>query len=1566
MQDIALKSRGNAFAGWTAGAAALIGASALIAWWLGAHAWLQAGGTQVPIQFNSALGILLVAASLLSLQRSRRALAVILVLPVLALALPSLIQEMSGIDLGVDRILFHPDLTAEGVPPGRMAPNAAFCLLLAGIAVLVLALGRGRDRSRLFASLSGAVILVLVLVVLFGYAFDVPLARAWGERTPMALLAAIGLSLLGLSLVVSGWSAWSLLSVRSRTLALAVGALALAMAVIGWLGLDARLSDGLQLRMDAHADRTAAAIESQVVRQLSVVPYLARRLRALGRPPNGEDFLREAELHIEIFEVSHILAWVDVDGTIRIIVGRDLQPETFAHVLDTSMLLDEARRASFARAMETRRPVLSASTRLVATGEQGLLLLAPVESGGEVTGMVGAAIDVRRPFSELAAIIEPGIDVDVFDGDDVLWRSHGVDAAGAFMVSRSVDLFERVWRVEVAPQAATMREARGNLPELLLMIGLAAAGLLTLALAFAGLARERMRLAEASRTALEQAEHRAGRMLDSISEGFLALDRDWRYVRVNAQALALLSMRAEELLGRRIWDVFSELVGSETQTRFEAAVKSGVAVSYEMYHERQKVWYEVRAFPSEEGLAVYFRDITQRRLERAMLERSEKQLRQAQAVAGLGSWEMDVATGSIAVSGQFYALHGIREQTFDGSWTAFLAMLPAEIAEHMVRAQSCAMSGERCELTYGLVMDGRRRTLYLNAEGIVEPGEAGPVVSATVQDVTVQEEARLRLAESEARHRGIVETSLDAIITMGADGNISEFNPAAERIFGWTREQAVGRELADLIVPERLRERHRRGLRTYLDSGSSNILGRQLQMSALHADGSEFSVELGISRIEGSDPPVFTGFVRDTTERLRAERELNRQARIIDQINDAVSEVDLDGIVLSWNKGAERLLGYSAEEMIGQSIDRIYPPDWQARRHSVIEEPLLTYGEHYVEVEQQRKDGKRIWVQLSLSLLRDEQGRPVGSLGYAFDISRRRHVEEELRLQQRAIEASANGIVIVDAADSELPILFVNPAFEDITGYAMHEALGRNCRFLQGEDRDQPALEELRRAIAEERGCRVLLRNYRKDGSMFWNDLHLAPVLGEDGRVTHFVGVQNDVTESRQHELLLEHRALHDELTGLPNRARILELLTKAMAAAEADDAQVRVVLVNLDRLHQVNDTLGYEIGDRVILEAAERLVHVAATVGARVARVGGDEFLLLMPPRLPHELEDGLAGRAIAELSRPYEVMHQRVFLTASAGVSTYPEAAGTPVTLLAHADIAVKRAKQAGRNQVAVFTNVMAAQLADRVAVGAALRGALAADEMEMHLQPLVHARDGTILAGEALMRWTSAKLGFVSPARFIPVAEDSGMIVVLGEWALRTALGHAAAWRPPRGGPLVSVSVNVSSVQFQRPEFVHEVEEALRERGLPATALMLEITESVVMEDAQQAIALLTLLRRLGIRISLDDFGTGHSSLGYLRHLPVDEVKIDRVFVQDVVNDPYATSLCRAIISMAKALDMNVVAEGVETETQARFLSEAGCDQLQGYLFSKPVQADAFARLLKEGARWSLDGARVRKRR
>lgn len=834
-------------------------------------------------------------------------------------------------------------------------------------------------------------------------------------------------------------------------------------------------------------------------------------------------------------------------------------------------------------------------------------------------------------------------------------------------------------------------------------------------------------------------------------------------------------------------------------------------------------------------------------------------------------------------------------------------------------------------------------------------------LARAIENAIARQRALDDLHESEQCNRTIIESALDAIITIDHQSRITEFNAAAEKVFGWSRADVLGKDMAEIIIPPALRQAHRQGMQQYLHSGKAVTLGRRIELMALRADGTQFPIELARMRLEHAPQPMFTAYIRDISERQRTDHDLWLQARIIDQIHDAVAEVDLNGIVRRWNKGSERLLGYSAEEMMGRPITCIYPPDVAAKRQHVVIDPLLHAGQHEMEIEHMHKDGRRLWVHLSLTVLHDEAGTATGVLRYCIDITDRILAEQKLRLRQRALDASANAVVICDAASPQLPIIYVNPAFESTTGYSAAEVIGRSCSFLQGDDRQQEEIAELRSALAAKTECQALLRNYRKDGSLFWNELHISPVRDAYGEVTHFVGYQIDVTKRIERQLALEYSAKHDELTGLSNLHAINERLEQALEDAKSNDRQVGVILFDLDRLHHVNDTLGHSAGDQVLVEVAQRLQRLADELGCTVGRMSGDEFVLIAESTRQTEPSfEAIARRAMQALALRYTADAQPVYLTSSAGVSWYPDAGNHAAQLLAQADLALNRAKQRGRNQVALYSAKRAADIADRIELASEMREALKHQEISLHYQPLVDAGLGTIVGAEALMRWNSAKLGAVGPARFIPVAEDTGMIIVLGDWGLRAAIAQISAWKAA-GLPVVPVSVNVSAVQFQRPEFVEEVVDALLRAGVPSRLLKLEITESVLMEDPQTAMAMLTKLKQRGVCISLDDFGTGYSSLAYLRQLPIDEIKIDQNFIKNIVDDPFAATLCRAIIVMSQQLRLHVVAEGVETEAQARFLQDAGCQLLQGSLFSSTVPANSLGALLGAHAVWGMDGHR-----
>jgi diguanylate cyclase (GGDEF)-like protein/PAS domain S-box-containing protein len=566
------------------------------------------------------------------------------------------------------------------------------------------------------------------------------------------------------------------------------------------------------------------------------------------------------------------------------------------------------------------------------------------------------------------------------------------------------------------------------------------------------------------------------------------------------------------------------------------------------------------------------------------------------------------------------------------------------------------------------------------------------------------------------------------------------------------------------------------------------------------------------------------------------------------------------------------------------------------------------------------------------------------------DIALRMHTEKSLRLRERVIEVSANAIIICSATAPDYAIEYVNPAFESITGYSAADMVGRSLASLQGSNQDQHNIAEIRAALREKREGHALLRNYRKDGTGYWNDLFIAPVQDENRAISHFVVAQYDITAVMRYEAELEFQAKHDALTGLANRNLLRERLTQAIDSAKHNSTPIWVVFVDLDRFKFVNDTLGHEAGDVLLKVLAGRLQSAAREVDT-VARLGGDEFVLVLPDRT----EDG-RGLAVLQgitdaVAQPLAIHGHEFFLTCSIGVATYPIDGSTAEILTKHADIAMYRAKEMGRNTFQFYTATMNERTLDRLNIETDLRHALDRGEFVIHYQPQVSLSSGRIVGMEALIRWDHPVHGLIPPARFIGLAEEMGLIIPIGAWVIHTACIQTKAWQQAGLGDL-RVAVNLSPRQFTQKALVQSIADVLHATGLEPRFLELELTESMVMGDVDNAIAILRNLKGLGVHIAIDDFGTGYSSLSYLRRFPIDILKIDQSFVNDLTVNADDAAIVGSIISLAHSLRLQVIAEGVETAEQLAFLHTHGCDQMQGYYFSRPIGPDAFGLMLREG--------------
>ena len=567
------------------------------------------------------------------------------------------------------------------------------------------------------------------------------------------------------------------------------------------------------------------------------------------------------------------------------------------------------------------------------------------------------------------------------------------------------------------------------------------------------------------------------------------------------------------------------------------------------------------------------------------------------------------------------------------------------------------------------------------------------------------------------------------------------------------------------------------------------------------------------------------------------------------------------------------------------------------------------------------------------------------------------------RLLRQAVDACINSIIIVRADEADYPIEYVNPAFEKMTGYSATEVTGLNCTMFWGADVAQDGVRDIAAMVRERREGTTVLRTYRKDGSMLWTEVHIAPVRDVAGAVTHFVVAHFDVTDKRRYESELEYQATHDALTGLVNRKLLSERLRQEIAAAARQRQTVWVLFVDLDRFKFVNDSVGHRAGDECLQAIAQRLT-AAVRPEDTVARLGGDEFMLVLSERGDGHLSNAVLERIMQAIALPVTVTCQEFFLSCSLGVASYPTDSDDPDTLIEYADLAMYRAKQLGRDNYQFFLPEMNQQTQERMQLESALRTALERGEFELHYQPQLDLRSGGVIGVEALLRWRHPELGLLLPQRFLALAEDTGLIVPIGAWAMRSGCAQTRAWQLA-GWDGLRLALNLAARQFNEPDLLERVAQVLDETGLPARCLELELTERMVMSDVASAVAVLGGLRALGVSVAVDDFGTGYSSLAQLKDFPLDALKIDQSFVRAISNQGNDAAIPDAIISLAHNLGMRVVAEGVETEAQCEFLTRNMCDEIQGMLFSPALEVDAMTALLAEGRKLPGHLLRMHKR-
>jgi diguanylate cyclase (GGDEF)-like protein/PAS domain S-box-containing protein len=662
------------------------------------------------------------------------------------------------------------------------------------------------------------------------------------------------------------------------------------------------------------------------------------------------------------------------------------------------------------------------------------------------------------------------------------------------------------------------------------------------------------------------------------------------------------------------------------------------------------------------------------------------------------------------------------------------------------------------------------------------------------------------------------------------------------------------------------------------------------------------------------------------------------------------------------SEGCKRLTGYQPEDLLFNrrvSYERITHPDDRQRVRDGIHAALAARRRFDIEYRIVHADGSLRWVWERGVGIYDGHGRLLAIEGLIQDVTARVQALHALRAAERRYHGLfENAIEGIFRTTPEGQYLDANPALARIYGFASAAELIGGLRDIRAQLYVDPARREEFMRLMRLQGSVAGFESqvYRRDGSVIWVSENARAVFGEDGEVSHYEGTVEDITERKQYEARIEQQANYDELTGLANRSLLKQRLEQGILATAGAGGRLAVLFVDLDRFKYINDSLGHQVGDDLLVAMAARL-RACVTERDTVARLGGDEFVVVVSGQYEFEEVRATAGRILAALAAPWSNALGEFHVTSSVGIAVFPDNGRDAETLLKNADAAMYRAKECGRNTLQFFTPELNAQIAERLDLERRLRRAVEDRDFVVHYQPRVDLATGRVTGAEALVRWQPPGEAMIAPSRFIPLAEETGLIVPLGRLVLEEACAQARRWRDRGLGPLV-VSVNVSPRQLRQSDFVEMVAGVLAAAGVGAGEIEFEITEGMVMLDLPRVVEILDALQRLGVEIAIDDFGTGYSSLAYLKRFPVQRLKVDRSFVQDVTHDADDASIVRTIVALGHSLGLRVVAEGVETAAQLAFLRALGCDEMQGYLSGRPGPPAALEAMLAAEAGHSMN--------
>jgi diguanylate cyclase (GGDEF)-like protein/PAS domain S-box-containing protein len=880
--------------------------------------------------------------------------------------------------------------------------------------------------------------------------------------------------------------------------------------------------------------------------------------------------------------------------------------------------------------------------------------------------------------------------------------------------------------------------------------------------------------------------------------------------------------------------------------------------------------------------------------------------------------------------------HPLAEWLEPGFWQR--ALHPDDAARAKQYCLSESQAGRDHSLDYRmLAADGS--TVWIRDIVTLIPSSDGTPLRGLMIDISEAKRVEQAQRLSEEKFELVFHNCPDIlVIARRLDGVLLTVNRTFEQQLGISAQEAIGKTATELDIW---------GLPSIgpvlLDRLQQRILNN-IEMPFRRRSGEQFTGLISAQHIEMDGQPALVIAVRDITEVKRTQQQLQlseeKFAKAFHASPDGLLITRVrDGMIVEANDGFFRITGHDSHQAVGHTTLEIGLWADLQDRDSMIEQIRANGSINDFRAWINTSNGQRRLGDLAVQPIMIE-GEPC-MLIIARDITEREQMQERLHQAATVFESTAEGVMITDL---DQRITAVNRAFTTITGYSEAEALGQSPRLLASGRHDSAFYAAMWHQLAAEGHWQGEIWNRRKDGELFPEWLTISAVRDQSGLITHFVGVFADISSLKHAQARLDYQAHHDPLTGLPNRMLFESRLDNALNDARTDHSRGAVLFLDLDRFKHINDSLGHPVGDLLLKSIAQRLREQLRDVDT-VARLGGDEFIVLLPGLHQPRDAERVATKLLTCFNAPFQADGHEFFISSSIGISLFPEDGNDVATLVKNADAAMYSSKAKGRNRIEFYTRNLTFQATERMTLELELRRAIERDELSLHYQPKLCLHSGQLVGAEALIRWNHPVFGEIPPDRFIPLAEDNGMILQLGDWVLQEACRQMREWQDSHA-PFGPLSVNLSGSQLRQTQLVERIAGTLSDFGLAATSLQLEITESFIMTQAEEALLILHELKKLGLQLAIDDFGTGYSSLSYLKRLPLDILKIDKSFVRGLPGDPDDAAITRAIIALGRSLQMTVIAEGVETKAQELFLTSEGCEQIQGYVISRPLSAESFA--------------------